>query len=88
MVHDYLRKNQKNYTTTNERNAVRKITKTTQQQQPILGHTNLAKPDGTFRIRLINYNNLARWKSDGWKLQKEKGLLEQKRINISCGTEV
>ena len=88
MVHNYLRKNQKNYTTTYERNAVHKLTTTIQQQQPILGDTDLAKPDGSFRIRLTNYNNLAPWKSEGWKLQKEKRLLERNRINISCGTEV
>lgn len=87
-VHEFFESQQKNDTAIKERREVGKIINSNQQSQTIVGDKDMAKPDGAFRIKLSNYNNLAPWNSDGWKIQKEKRLLDRGRVDISCGTEV
>ena len=87
-VQEFFESQKAKDTAIKEKREVNKIINGEQQNQELVGDKDMAKPDGTFRLKLSNYNNLAPWNSDGWKIQKEKRLLDRGRIDISCGTEV
>ena len=87
-VQEFFESQKAKDTAIKEKREVNKIINGEQQNQKLVGDKDMAKPDGTFRLKLSNYNNLAPWNSDGWKIQKEKRLLDRGRIDISCGTEV